>query len=147
MARAQSRHHEAGPVADAVAPRVQPGRPDRAGERSMPTPDGLRPFMQQRDQQAARAGPEIEDAQTARAGREPERSAASTTVSVSGRGTSVSGARTKGRPQNSRSPRMRATGSRARRRRSRYEASLGLPRRRRSVPGGSPFGGADARAA
>ena len=37
-------------------------------------------------------------------------------VSVSGRGTSVSAVSSKGRPQNSRSPRIRATGSRARRR-------------------------------
>ena len=45
-------------------------------------------------------------------------SASSTTVSVSGRGTSVADESCSGRPQNSFSPRMRATGSPARRRRA-----------------------------
>ena len=43
-------------------------------------------------------------------------SAASTTVSVSGRGTSVASLSRSGRPQNSLTPRMRATGSRSSRR-------------------------------
>ena len=70
---------------------------------------------EQRQQQRARAGAEIGDAQRARARGRPHRSrpsAASTTVSVSGRGTSVAALRRSGRPQNSLTPRMRATGSR-----------------------------------
>ena len=81
--------------------------------------DGVRQFGEQRKQDRAGAGAEIGDAQRARARRRRGRcaaSAASTTVSVSGRGTSTAGETASGRPQNSLTPMMRATGSPASRR-------------------------------
>ena len=80
--------------------------------------EGFRQFGQQREQERARAGAEIGDAQRAATARfgSSAASAASTTVSVSGRGTSVSALSRSGSPQNSLRPRMRATGSRASRR-------------------------------
>ncbi len=67
-------------------------------------------------------------------------SASSTTVSVSGLGTSVAGESCRGRPQNSLIPRMRATGSPARRRCAKSSRRIDCsardrPRRRRDQPG------------
>ena len=76
------------------------------------------------DNSASRIAPEPVPRSAMRSGRSrlpPARnssSASSTTVSVSGRGTSVADESCKGSPQNSFSPRMRATGSPARRRRA-----------------------------
>ena len=76
------------------------------------------------DSSASRIAPEPVPRSAMRNGRlrsPPARSsssASSTTVSVSGRGTSVAGESCSGSPQNSFSPRMRATGSPARRRRA-----------------------------
>ena len=81
----------------------------------------VRQFGQQREQDRAGAGAEIGDARP-RDSPDPLRSissASSTTVSVSGRGTSVAGDSASGSPQNSFCPRMRATGSPASRRRAR----------------------------
>ena len=71
---------------------------------SVPTPMRCRQFRQQRQQNCAGAGAEIGDAQ--RRDWQPRRraaisSATSTTVSVSGRGTSVAGESFSGSPQNS----------------------------------------------
>ena len=76
------------------------------------------------DNSASRIAPEPVPRSAMRNGRSrspPARnssSASSTTVSVSGRGTSVADESCSGSPQNSFSPRMRATGSPARRRRA-----------------------------
>ena len=77
-----------------------------------------RQFGQQRQQNCAGAGADIGDTQWTIevAAARSISSASSTTVSVSGRGTSVAGESCNGSPQNSFSPIMRATGSPAIRR-------------------------------
>ena len=76
-------------------------------------PGRSREFGEERQQDAAGAGAEIEKTRAVPRDREPRRNTASTTVSVSGRGSSVSGDRPNSRPQNSRRPRMRLNGSRS----------------------------------
>ena len=75
-----------------------------------------REFFQQRQQQAAGAGAEIENSSRRRTAGERRHSAASIRVSESGRGISVAGETWKSRLQNSRCPTIRASGSCATRR-------------------------------
>ena len=77
--------------------------PTAPSERSTPKPTRGRQLRQQRQQQAARPGAEIEHRQRA-APIGTRASTASTMVSLSGLGSSVSGDKAKSRPQNSRRP-------------------------------------------
>ena len=126
----EGRAQSATPFATGVA-----GAPSRA-----PRASGRR---RSRGRPAARAGARPEDnpsrcrdrecaGRAARSGMAA--SAASTTVSVSGRGTSVSGESAKGRPQNSCCPRMRATGSWTSRRAT-WPSKAPRLRRRAARPG------------
>ena len=121
-------------VADPVAPRIGAGRRER--RRATGRCRGRWPAGSSCSS-ATRRQPEPVPRSRMRKGAcrsGSRRSAVSTTVSVSGRGTRVSGESAKGRPQNSRSPRIRATGSRARRRAVEGGEAVAPPRRSAARP-------------